>query len=117
MSAVSTIHHALPLLFVLLAPLALTVAGCASKLSLDGEMVQVGDPENIKSCRLIGNTRISLDSVRARILSDRAVAGSLENEARNFARRIGGDTVLPFSEIEEAGQVFRIYACRASAER
>jgi len=120
MSALNAIRAAarlpLPPLALALAASLLTAA-CASRLTTDGEMVRVAGPEDIKQCRHIGNTRISLDAAREKLFSNRIIAESLENEARNFARRIGGDTVLPVSEAAEAAQVFGVYDCRAPAQR
>ena len=96
--------------------LALLVAGCAPQLSLDGHMVRVGDPEGIKRCDQLANTRIALGKFHATLLSGEKIAEALENEARNLAKRIGGDTVLPTSNIEDARQAFGIYVCRKPAD-
>ena len=96
--------------------LALLVAGCTPQLSLDGRTVRVGDPESVKRCDQIGSTRIGLGKFHSTVLSEEKIAEGLENEARNFARRIGGDTVLPTSQIENARQVFGIYVCRKPAD-
>ena len=96
--------------------LALVVAGCTPQLSLDGRTVRVGDPEGVKQCDQIGSTRVGLGQFYATVLPETKIAEALENEARNFARRIGGDTVLPTSQIEDARQVFAIYVCRRPAD-
>ena len=96
--------------------LALLVAACTPQLSLDGRTVRVGDPESVKRCDQIGSTRIGLGKFHSTVLSEEKIAEGLENEARNFARRIGGDTVLPTSQIENARQVFAIYVCRKPAD-
>lgn len=115
-NAIRKAARALPLLLALAAALLLATA-CASRLTTDGEMVRLAGPEDIKQCRHIGNTRISLDAAREKLFSSRIIAESLENEARNFARRIGGDSVLPVSEVSEAAQVFGVYDCRAPSRR
>lgn len=119
MNAINTIRSAARILPLALALAAATLLGaaCAARLTADGEMVRVAGPEDIKQCRRIGNTRISLDAAREKLFSDRIIAESLENEARNFARRIGGDTVLPVSEVSEAAQVFGVFDCRPPSRR
>lgn len=117
MSAANAVRNAarLPLLGALAAA-TLLAAACASRLTTDGEMVRVAGPQDIKQCRRIGNTRISLDAARKKLFSASLIAESLENEARNLARRIGGDTVLAVSEVSEAAQVFGVYDCRTTAQ-
>lgn len=116
MNAIRNAARLTPLALAL-AAVTLLGAACASRLTTDGEMVRVAAPEDIKPCRHIGNTRISLDAAREKLFSASLIAESLENEARNFARRIGGDTVLPVSEVSEAAQVFGVYDCRAPSRR
>lgn len=94
--------------------LLLSITGCGPELSLKGNRVNLGNPEAIKQCRLLGNTRVVLSSARKKLLSQKKMEDYLIIEARNFAARIGGDTVLALSAIEDEGQIFRIYNCHNS---
>ena len=87
------------------------VSGCAPELTLKGQKTTVGHPEQIKSCRHLGNTKISLDTAGIKILDKEEVHEHLQIEARNFAGRIGADTVLPVGEMKEGSRLFKLYMC------
>ena len=96
--------------------IALTI-GCLSactwvKLTEEGKTVQVMAQAS-GSCQRLGQTNSITKSDIASINRNREkVATELETLARNAAARMGGDIVVPETEISETGeQSFGIYRC------
>lgn len=112
MKTLRDITNKLPILCLLI--LVLSVSACGPELSLKGDKVNLGNVEETSHCRLLGNTRIVLG---AKFLSQKTMENFLSIEARNFAARIGGDTVLALGAIENGGQIFSIYNCQLSERR
>lgn len=112
MKALVCVANRLKILCLLM--LVLGVGACGPELSLKGNKVELGNPEEISHCRLLGNTRIVLSTTQAKFSSQKTMESYLNIEARNFAARVGGDTVLALGAIEDRGQIFRIYNCRPS---
>jgi hypothetical protein len=81
------------------------------KLTAEGEKVRVLDPNEVTSCKNLGRTNTS---VTARVVFERpeeAVAKDLLTVARNSAARMGGDTIVPLTIIENGQQTFVVYKC------
>ena len=98
---------------VLLLGLLLVIAGCASpELTLQGSKVNVGNESDLKQCKMLGSTRLSLAPTRAEWMQEDQMKKQLTIEARNFAARIGGNMILPVGAIEEGKQSFKIYNCQ-----
>ena len=91
---------------------ALAVSACSSiKLTDDGEKVRVLDPGEVSTCRELGKTNTSVTS---KIIVDRpeeTISKELQIIARNSAGRMGGDTIVPLTVIENDSQTFIVYKC------
>ncbi len=91
---------------------AVLLSACSGlKLTDGGEKVRVLDPDEISSCKNLGRTNTS---VTARIVVERpadTVAEELSIVARNSAARMGGDTIVPLTVIEDGQQTFVVYKC------
>jgi len=91
---------------------AILLSACSSlQLSEGGEKVRVLEPNEISSCKNLGRTNTS---VTARVVVERpadTIARELEIVARNSAARMGGDTIVPLTVIEEGQQTFVVYKC------
>ena len=89
-----------------------TLSACATtELTTGGEKVRVLEPSEVSTCREMGKTT---NSVPAKFIVDRpieTVTRELEDMARNSAARLGGDTVVPLTLIEEGQQTFIVYKC------
>ncbi len=91
---------------------AMLLSACSSlKLTEGGEKVRVLDPSEISTCKNMGRTNTS---VTARVVIERpadTVAKELRTVARNSAARMGGDTIVPLTVIENGQQTFVVYKC------
>ncbi|MCP4764890.1 MAG: DUF4156 domain-containing protein [Gammaproteobacteria bacterium] len=91
---------------------AILLSACSSlQLTEGGEKVRVLDPAEISSCKNLGRTNTS---VTARVVIERpaaTIAKELKIVARNSASRMGGDTIVPLTVIEDGQQTFVVYKC------
>ncbi len=91
---------------------AILLSACSSlQLTEGGEKVRVLEPGEISSCKNLGRTNTS---VTDRIVVERpadTIAKELEIVARNSAARMGGDTIVPLTMIEQGQQTFVVYKC------
>lgn len=87
--------------------------GCAwVKTTPDGEKVRVLDRDEVSTCQELGTTTASLlDKVAGINRNRQKVERELQILARNSAAKIGGDTVVPISEISDGQQRFAVYKC------
>ena len=82
------------------------------KLTPEGEKVRVLSKDEVTSCRKLGKINTSLkDQIAGLDRSREKVQTEMETLARNSAPDMGGDTVVPVSEIENGKQVFEVYKC------
>ncbi|PTN09417.1 uncharacterized protein DUF4156 [Nitrosomonas aestuarii] len=93
--------------------LLLILSSCAwVKVSPKGEGVRlVQSTRTIESCKKLGNVNAK---VVGKVVFDRdaeKVAGELAALARNEAALIGGDTIIPISEISDGRRTFAVYQC------
>ncbi len=99
-------------IFMLAIVSVLALGGCATlKLTESGEKVRVLDPSEVSSCREMGRTNTS---ITARIVIERpveTVSKELRIIARNSAARMGGDTIVPLTVLENGNQTFNVYKC------
>ena len=83
-----------------------------TRAAIEGDdIIRVLDPAEVGSCREMGRTN---NSVTAKVIVERsedAVAKELRILARNSAARMGGDTIVPLTVIEEGQQTFMVYKC------
>lgn len=91
----------------------LMLGGCAwVDLTPDGELVRKVDLSEAAPCKKIGETTVS---VLARVIGinrgKKKVAGELLTLARNSAAEMGGNTLVPISEISNGEQTFAVYRC------
>ncbi len=94
------------------ASLALALSACSGITLTDaGEKVRVLDPGEVASCREKGKTN---NSVTAKFVLERpadVVAGELIMMARNSAARMGADTIVPLTVVDNGQQTFMVYKC------
>ena len=92
---------------------ALSLGGCTwVKLTEEGEAVAIM-AEAPASCKRLGQTSSQTKSDIASIDRNREKVGTeLETLARNAAAGMGGDLIVPESEVSDSGQQsFAIYRC------
>ena len=91
----------------------IVLGGCTwVKVSPSGEKVRVLSPTEVRSCKLIGDTQVSLLArVGAVNRNEEKVQQELYTLARNSAADMGGDTVVPASEVQEGKQRYTVYKC------
>ncbi len=91
---------------------AFLLSACSTlKLTEGGEKVRILDPDEVASCKNLGRTNTS---VTAKVVFDRpadVIAEELATVARNSASRMGGDTIVPLTIIENGQQTFVVYKC------
>ncbi len=96
----------------LIAAATILLTGCATiKLTDDGEKVRVLDPSEVDSCRELGKTNTSVTSTIVVARPIEAITKELRIIGRNAAARMGGDTIVPLTVIEDGKQTFVIYKC------
>jgi hypothetical protein len=81
------------------------------KLTEGGEKIRVLEPAEVSTCKNMGRTNTS---VTARVVIERpadTIAEELSIVARNSAARMGGDTIVPLTVIEDGQQTFVVYKC------
>ena len=98
---------------LLIAAVTLVVSSCAAiKLTADGEKVRVLAPNEVSSCKKLGQTNTSVtDNVVGINRPIEALERELVIIARNSASNMGGDTIVPLTVIEGGKQSFIVYKC------
>jgi hypothetical protein len=93
----------------------LFVTGCATvKLSANGEKVRVLAPEEVSTCKKIGRTNASVTAKALGISRPiETLTKELASVGRNGAAKMGGDTIVPLTVIENGMQSFVVYKCVA----
>lgn len=83
------------------------------KPTASGAGVRVASAAEVAGCSEAGSTQVSvLDKVAGVRRGYTTVAEELATLARNSAAQLGGDTVVPTSEIVDGTQTFAVYNCR-----
>ena len=99
-------------LSLLLAALMLSACATSLKLTSAGEKVRVLSPDEVDSCRLLGRTNASVTWVVAGVKRpDNVIVQELRVVARNAAARLGGDTIVPLTVVDQGQQSFQVYKC------
>jgi hypothetical protein len=81
-------------------------------LTPGGEKARVLSAAEVQQCEKIGNIPASVkDTVLGITRQESVMAEELARLARNNAAAMGGDTVVPTSDIEQGQQTFYIYKC------
>jgi hypothetical protein len=66
----------------------------------------------VSSCKKLGKTTTNLkDKIAGIKRNEKKVQKEMQALARNSAADMGGDTVVPVSEIQEGKQTFEVYKC------
>ena len=82
------------------------------KPTVSGAEVRVATAAEVRTCREAGSTQVSvLDKVAGVRRGYGKVSEELATLARNSAAQLGGDTVVPTSEIVDGTQTFAVYKC------
>jgi len=82
------------------------------KVSPKGETVRLVQSQRaVESCKRIGKVNAKVVSRVVIERDEEKVATELTNLARNEAGMLGGDTVVPISEIYDGRRVFAVYQC------
>jgi hypothetical protein len=82
------------------------------KLTPEGEKVRVLSASEVSSCKKLGKTTTTLkDKVAGMSRKQSKVEKEMQFLARNSAADMGGDTVVPVTEIEAGRQTFEVYKC------
>jgi hypothetical protein len=81
-------------------------------LTPGGEKARVLSAAEVQQCKKIGSSTASVkDNVLGIKRQETVMAEELSRLARNNAAAMGGDTVVPASNIVEGRQLFDIYKC------
>ncbi len=94
----------------------LLLGGCTwVRTTPAGEAVRVANHANdIAGCKNLGETTVSLlDKVGYFYRDPNKVKDELAILGSNAAADMGGDTILPVSEIEHGQRTFAVYRCRS----
>lgn len=92
----------------------LAATGCSwVSLTRNGDNVRVVSASEVRGCKNIGQTTVSLrDTLVGEIKRNpHAVARELATLGRNSAAEMGGDTIISASEITNGNQSFTVYKC------
>ena len=94
---------------------AAVLAGCVFvQPTPEGKKVRLLTAGEVERCRALG-TLTSQVAARVGVIprSREAVQEDVLVNARNAASEMGGDTIVPASDLEEGKQVFQVYRCLA----
>ncbi len=82
------------------------------KLSPEGSKVRVLSAAEVNDCKKLGKTTVSVKATVAGVARNASkVENELEILARNHARDLKGDTVVPVGQPEKGQQIFDVYRC------
>jgi hypothetical protein len=100
--------------FAALAAFALVMAGGCSMVELtpEGAGVRLASAEAVVTCQNLGKVTASVVARVAGIpRHPDAVQDNLNVTARNSAAKMGADTIVPASPVEDGKQTFNVYRC------
>lgn len=100
-------------LTILFAMIPLIILGCTLvPLTPEGKKVHVFDAKQTKSCKKLGQTTTSVLAKKGIITRDEEkVREELATLARNSAADMGGNVIVPISDIKDGEQSFTVYNC------
>ncbi|MDH5480897.1 MAG: DUF4156 domain-containing protein [Nitrosomonas sp.] len=88
------------------------------KVTSNGESVRlVRSAEKVEPCKKIGDVNTQVVSKIIFERNEEKVAGELADLARNEAALLGGDTIIPVSEVNEGRRSFDVYQCFPTASK
>lgn len=95
--------------------LLLFLGGCTwVKTTEDGAKVIVSDGAGVSNCERKGEVEAALKSrVGGFERNATKVAGELETQARNEAAKMGGDTIVAESNVQDGKKTYGVYRCRS----
>jgi hypothetical protein len=102
-------------LLVALTTGSLLISGCATvKLSEGGDKVRVLTPNEVSTCKKLGQSNTSVTAATLGIPRPiETITKELASIGRNSAAKMGGDTIVPLTVIEDGKQSFVVYKCVA----
>lgn len=91
----------------------LLLSSCAwVKPTEGGAQVRQLTADQVQNCREAGTTHVSvLNKIGVVKRGDRRVADELVTLAGNSAAQLGGNVIVPISDIEDGNQTFSVYEC------
>ncbi len=91
----------------------ISLASCANvKPTEQSKGVTLVKPFNVKDCKKLGTTHVSIkQKTGIFVLDDKAATEDLVTLAKNRAGIMGGDSIVAKGPIEEGKMVFDIYQC------
>jgi len=100
-------------LAVLFAMMPLVILGCTwVKLTPEGQKVRVLDAKQVENCKKLGQTSTSVLAKKGIITRNKEkVSGELATLARNSAADMGGNVIVPISNIKNGERSFTVYNC------
>lgn len=98
---------------ILIILLGINLTACTwVELTPEGQKVRLLSVSEVKACKNMGKTTVSLkDKIIGIERNKEKVGKELEALAKNSAIDLKGDTIVPVSEIKNGKQVFNIYRC------
>ena len=100
-------------LFILSFMAPLLFAGCKLiEVTPEAEKVRVLEANEVTQCKRLGKTTVSVLS-KAGIIERKGekVQKELADLARNSAAEMGGDTIVPMTDIQDGKRTFAVYRC------
>jgi hypothetical protein len=99
--------------YLITMPLLLGLTACAwVKLDETGEKIRVLNEEEVSKCEYKGKSTVSVtDKVVGVRRHENAIREELLILARNGAKNLNGDTIVPIGEEAEGKQSFKVYRC------
>ena len=100
----------------LLAMSAMLLSACAwVETTHEGKKVEIADAQQVTGCKVLGKTTVQIaHKVAGMKRQEHIVKGEIEKLAKNSAAELGGDTIVPVSEMTEGKQTFRVLKCRTN---
>jgi hypothetical protein len=100
-------------LTVLFVMIPLVMLGCTwVPLTPEGKKVRVFDAKQTESCKKLGQTTTSVLAKKGIITRDEEkVREELATLARNSAADMGGNIIVPISDIKNGERSFAVYSC------
>ena len=99
--------------FLLLLPMLALAAGCSfTKLTEGGAKVRPATAAEVGSCTGLGKVTASVvDEVAFIPRTEGGVRDNVYDTAKNSAAGMGGNTIVPASELKDGKQTFEVYRC------
>jgi hypothetical protein len=77
-----------------------------------GKKVTLATAQQVTACKELGKTAVSVKhTVAGMARKPHIIKEDLEKLAKNSAAEMGGNTIIPASEIVEGKQTFRVFKC------